>query len=98
MAGNATAVQLVARLRDYAPDLYTKSYLDHFEHAMLLMPMKLVLKKVYGDSVTEKAKRVGVSRNTWYAWHRGEIRPNKIQARRLEQLTDIPAEKFQGRR
>jgi hypothetical protein len=98
MSPNSTGSQLLKSLRNHVPDNYAMAYLDQLETAMLLMPMRIVLDKIYGDSVVEKAKRVGVSRNTWYAWKRGEIRPNKHQAKRLQTLTDIPAERFQGRR
>jgi hypothetical protein len=60
--------------------------------------MSAVLKLVPGSTIIMKALAVGVSRNTWYGWNRGEIRPNKRQAQRLEQLTGIKAERFQGRR
>jgi hypothetical protein len=58
-----------------------------------------VLDKVRpGDKTVDKAKLVGVSRNTWYKWHRGEMRPNKYQAAKLSELSGVPAERFQGRR
>jgi hypothetical protein len=79
-------------------DRYTFNVGVQLREAMLLMPMKLVLDKVPGDTVRERAKAVGVSRATWYCWYSGEVRPNKVQAARLQKLTGIKAEKFQGRR
>src|SRR5215472_2475419 len=100
MPATSTMAELMAKIRTHIRDDYTKMHFDQFEEAMLLMPMKNVLAKVgkKDQSITGKADRVGVSRNTWYRWERGEVRPNKTQAKRLEQLTKIPAEKFQGRR
>ena len=62
------------------------------------MPMKRVLSKVKGKTVEIKKDKIGVSRNTWYSWWCGRSRPNQKQALRLQELTKIPAEKFQGRR
>jgi hypothetical protein len=79
-------------------DPYTQVAAQQLRHAMTLEPMSKVLDLVPGSSITMKAMMVGVSRNTWYGWNRGEIRPNKRQAKRLEQLTGVKAERFQGRR
>lgn len=53
------------------------------------MPMENILRKVPGSTATEKSARVGVSRETWYSWKRGESRPNSVQAKRLAELTKI---------
>lgn len=84
-------------------DDYTRNdigpLLELVRERLSLMPMSRVLDRVLpGETVIEKAKRVGVSRNTWYAWYRGEVRPNRHQAKRLEELTKIPAAQFAGRR
>ena len=79
-------------------DPYTKTAARQLRHAMTLLPMARVLALVPGDTATAKAERVGVSRNTWYGWNRGVNRPTKVQARRLQHLTGIRAERFQGRR
>ena len=99
---SATASHEVAKLKRWIRKLpldpYTKTQAMQLTHAMELEPMSKVLALVEGSSITMKALMVGVSRNTWYGWNRGEIRPNKRQAARLEQLTGIKAERFQGRR
>jgi ACT domain-containing protein len=83
-------------------DEYTKNtvgpLLDLLRERLSLMPMHRVLDSVPGASVVEKTKTVGVSRNTWYRWYRGEVRPNSVQAKRIAALTGIQAEKFQGKR
>lgn len=93
---------LVARARALPLDEYTKNnvgpLLDLLFERLALMPMHRVLDSVPGASVVEKAKAVRVSRNTWYLWYRGEVRPNSVQAKRIEELTGIQAARFQGRR
>lgn len=79
-------------------DQYSRNVLDHFYLAIRLRPMKDVLPFVPGENVKLKARQIGVSRNTWYAWWSGRVRPNKKQAQRLQKLTSIPANQFQGRR
>ena len=66
-------------------------------HGMITLPMATVLDKVPGMSVVEQARLVGVSRQAWYAWKRGESRPNPQQAKRLEELTGFPADAIRGR-
>ena len=95
---NLQAVKHIEKLAALLPDDYSRDKLKQVSYAVELMPMRLVLDKVKGDTTVEKAKLVGVSRNTWYAWYRGEIRPNKHQALKLSELSGVPAEKFQGRR
>ena len=60
-------------------------------------PMSEVLDAVQGDTVTEKAKRIGITRQAYYAWYKGEYRPNMKQAKRLAYLTDFTAEDIRGR-
>lgn len=79
-------------------DIYTQNAAEVLRTAMTLMPMSMVLDKVPGETIGEKSKRIGISRNSWYAWYGGGVRPNRRQAKRLQRLTGIPAEKFQGRR
>jgi hypothetical protein len=99
MSDVQVATKLVAKvlaLKDL--DEYIKRDAELLNASLLLMPMKKVLDLVPGTNVTDRCERIGISRNTYYAWYRGEIRPNKHQAKRLQQLTGYPAEKFQGRR
>ena len=63
----------------------------------LKTPMSMVLDAVQGDTVTEKAKRIGITRQAYYAWYKGEYRPNLKQAKRLAHLTDFSAEDIRGR-
>jgi hypothetical protein len=93
-----TANKALVALAGHLPDAYCKDKFDQLCTALALLPMSAVLDKVPGESVLEKTKLLGISRNTWYCWYRGDIRPNKLQAAKLERLTGVKAELFQGRR
>lgn len=61
-------------------------------------PMSIILDKVPGASVIEKAKSLGVSRQTFYYWLDGVTRPNFKQARKINKITghDIAEIRGQG--
>ena len=63
----------------------------------LKTPRTMVLAKVPGETVTEKAAAIGITRQAYYAWQAGEYRPNKKQAKRLANLTGFAAEDIRGR-
>lgn len=90
--------QLDQLLANKEIDGYTRISLNNARRALTLMPMNLVLDAVPGDHQSDKARAVRVSRNTWYLWRTGYVRPNSKQAARIAQLTGIPVEKFAGRR
>ena len=95
------ATRLVAQLAALQLDNYTLDKVRQLDDALELMPMEQVLKTIKtakGATVEDKCRMIGVTRSTFYTWLRGDYRPNKIQAARLEKLTGIRAEKFQGRR
>lgn len=93
----------IRKLHDFVakfqpPDSYTGAARDYFLHALQLLPMAEVLDRLPGKSIIAKCEAAGISRNTWYAWYEGRVRPNKEQAERVAKLTGIPADKFAGRR
>lgn len=57
---------------------------------ILRYPMKDILAKVPGDTLKERAKAVGVSRQTMYVWAHERFRPSKEQAHIISDLTGIP--------
>lgn len=77
---------------------YVLNSVKRARDAMELQSMPMVLAHVPGKTVVEQARSVGVSRNTWYQWHRGEVRPSRPQAKRLAALTGIPMRAIAGRR
>lgn len=89
---------LAKALARFPLDDYERAVADQLLRATRLMRMADVLAKVPGASVAERIASIGVSRNTWYSWSNGVMRPNKRQAARIAELTGIAPEKFQGRR
>ena len=55
-------------------------------------PMAEILAKVPGDSLTERAKKLGVSRQTMYVWASEKFRPTRVQAKRIAKATGVPIE------
>ena len=89
---------LAKALAKFDLDKYERAAADQLIRRTQLLRMADVLAKVPGDSVQERIAAIGVSRNTWYSWSNGVMRPNKTQAKRIAELTGIAAEKFQGQR
>ena len=61
-----------------------------------LADLRPILDRVPGDSVTAKAKRVGVSRWTWYRWWDGYFRPAGKHAQKLARLTGAAIDDITG--
>lgn len=59
-------------------------------------PMSVILRKVPGASAVQKAKRIGVTRQTFYYWRDGITRPNKIQAKKLSKITGYASDVIRG--
>lgn len=58
----------------------------------MLHPMHKILAKVPGASLTERAKELHVSRQTYYVWMHEKFRPTKVQAKRISKITGVPVE------
>lgn len=57
-------------------------------------PMRDILAKIPGDSLTERAKKLGVSRQTMYVWASEKFRPTRVQAKRIAKVTGVPIEQI----
>lgn len=55
-------------------------------------PMRDILMQVPGDSLTDRAKKLGVSRQTMYVWMSEKFRPTRVQAKRIAKATGVPIE------
>jgi DNA-binding XRE family transcriptional regulator len=53
-------------------------------------PMAAILAKVPGDTLAERARQIGVSRQTMYVWAQERFRPSTDQARIIADLTGVP--------
>lgn len=56
----------------------------------LRFPMEEILAKVPGESLSDRARKVGVSRQTMYVWAAERFRPTTRQAKRISKLTGVP--------
>ena len=56
----------------------------------LRYPMADILAKIYGDTLSERARKVGVSRQTMYVWADERFRPTMPQAKVISELTNVP--------
>lgn len=63
----------------------------------LALPLADVLDKIPGDTVVDRAKALGIARQTYYQWLRGVARPNPEQAEKLAKLTGHTVEQIRGR-
>jgi DNA-binding XRE family transcriptional regulator len=64
----------------------------------LQLPMSEILAKVKGDTVAEKIKLIGVSRQAYYKWVNGQSRPSGKIAKRLSELTGYSLEDIRSLR
>jgi len=53
-------------------------------------PMANILAKVPGDTLAERARKIGVSRQTMYVWAAEKFRPSTEQATIIADLTGVP--------
>ena len=63
---------------------------------LLLPPIEDILAKVPGDTLVARAKKIGVSREAYYLWVRGEQRPRGKAAKRISKLTGYPVKEIEG--
>jgi DNA-binding XRE family transcriptional regulator len=63
----------------------------------LALPLTEVLDKIPGDTVVERAKNIGIARQTYYQWLRGVARPNPEQAEKLAKLSGHNVDEIRGR-
>ena len=57
-------------------------------------PMAAILAKVPGDTLAERARKIGVSRQTMYVWAQERFRPSNEQAAIIAKLTGVPVEQI----
>jgi DNA-binding XRE family transcriptional regulator len=57
-------------------------------------PMAAILAKVPGDTLAERARQIGVSRQTMYVWAQERFRPSADQAAIIAKLTGVPVEQI----
>ena len=77
-----------------------KAPLPAFERDLMIVvhklrhPMAAILARVPGDTLAERARKIGVSRQTMYVWAQERFRPSSGQAAIIAKLTGVPAEQI----
>jgi hypothetical protein len=89
------ALKLVERLIEIAPDPGFRIRAERLQHHLKL-PMTDIIAKVPGDSIIQKAKTLGVTRQALYGWLDGLCRPSPKQARKIAKLTGLDAADVRG--
>lgn len=72
-------VEPVALKREFAAAIHKLRY-----------PMVDILAMVEGDSLSARARKIGVSRQTMYVWAEERFRPTAKQAKAIAKLTGVP--------
>ena len=60
----------------------------------LRYPLADILAKVPGDTLADRARAIGVSRQTMYVWAQERFRPSTAQAAIIAELTGVPVEQI----
>jgi DNA-binding XRE family transcriptional regulator len=60
----------------------------------LRYPMADILAQVPGATLSERARKIGVSRQTMYVWADEKFRPTPRQAKTIAKLTGVPVEQI----
>lgn len=90
------ARKLIERLVKISPDpgtvLRARRLLTRIK-----LPMSVVVDRIPGDSIIQKAAKLSVSRQTLYYWLDGITRPNRKQAKLIAALTGFGVDEIRGR-
>ena len=91
------ALKLVEQLLKLTPDHHLAKRAYQLRDRLKL-PMSVVLAKVPGETIVQKAAACGVSRQAYYNWLSGRSRPNDAQSATLAKLTGYDVAMIAGRR
>jgi transcriptional regulator with XRE-family HTH domain len=93
------ALKFVENIIELEPDQGTLAYALKMRERLKL-PMSVVLdrlEKVWPDmSTSDRATKLGVSRQTYYGWSQGMFRPDIKLSKKLAHLTGFDAEEIRG--
>jgi transcriptional regulator with XRE-family HTH domain len=88
------AKRLLTQLAKIAPDGAIRRRAELMQARLKLRPMEEILERVPGEGYREKAKYIGIARQTIYQWLDGTMRPSRKRARRLAQITGFAADEI----
>ena len=86
-ADTAEALKLVDRLLKMKPSRGLALHASRMRQRLNAVPMRKVIAKMEGGSVSAKARTLGVTRQTIYYWLNEVTRPNEEQAKKISKLT-----------
>ena len=93
------ALKIVERLMKAAPsgsvNRFATRMHNRLRDRLVAMPMSEVLDKVPG-TIPEKARLLGVTRQTVHYWLNGTMRPGEKRARQLAKITGFSADAIRG--
>ena len=87
---------LIERIIELSPDAGIIARAESMKNRLSLS-MEKVLAKVPGETVVEKVKLIGITRQAYYGWLSGTSRPNIVKAKRLARLTGYEWQSIRGR-
>ena len=93
---NERTLKLVERLAKVSRNPGVQRRALKMRARLTATPMSTILDKVPGATVIEKAKTLGVSRQTFYYWLDGTTRPNFKMARKIKHLTNFEVDEIRG--
>jgi DNA-binding XRE family transcriptional regulator len=88
-----SALQELEKLADQMPQPAIRHSILMTAH-VLRYPMADILAKVPGSTLKDRAKAIGVSRQTMYVWAHEKFRPGLDQAVIISKLTGVPVWKI----
>jgi hypothetical protein len=89
-------LRLISEMEKHSPYPGSALWAQRMRRKIKAIPMAEILDEVPGDNVIEKARKIGVSRQTYYYWLNGVTRPNKKWAKKLASLTGYDAATIRG--
>jgi DNA-binding XRE family transcriptional regulator len=84
--------ELTKLVNDVSPPILKREFMAAVHK--LRYPMAAILAKVPGDTIADRARAIGVSRQTYYVWQDEKFRPVKAQAKKISKLTGVPPEQI----
>ena len=92
------AVERLIKVADTVGDQQTATRLRaRMINRMKAVPMTEIIAQFRpGDTIPQKAKALGVSRQTIHYWLDGRMRPRVAMARKLEKFTDFSFAEIRG--
>ena len=91
------ALKIVERLMKVAPSSSLGRFAIRMRSRLNATPMSDILAKMPEQTISAKARALGVSRQTIHYWLNGDTRPDDVQARKLAKLTGYDVAEIRGR-